>query len=188
MFDTMTVTKAAAGLFGAFLALLLAKWGADVLYSVDGHGEAAYIIETESSGESGSDEPEVDFEDMLAAADPDKGARVFRKCTACHKLEDGANGTGPYLFAIVDRPVASAKGFTGYSASMQAHGGNWTPEALDAFLTRPSAYISGTSMSFAGLSCTSFRRTPSSSLRRCRSHSRSCRGRFSLCCTGRCPP
>jgi cytochrome c len=51
----------------------------------------------------------------------------------------------------VDRPVASAKGFTGYSASMQAHGGNWTPEALDAFLTRPSAYISGTSMSFAGL-------------------------------------
>ncbi len=150
MFDTMTVTKAAAGLFGTFLVLLLVKWGGDILYHVGGHGEAAYIIETESSGES-ADGEEVVFEDMLAAADPEKGARVFRKCTACHKLEDGANGTGPYLYAIVDRPVASAKGFTGYSAAMQAHGGNWTPEALDAFLERPNAYISGTSMSFAGL-------------------------------------
>lgn len=151
MFDTMTVTKAAAGLFGTFLALLLAKWGADTLYYVGGHSaEAAYVIEAESSGES-ADGEEVVFEELLAAADPEKGARVFRKCTACHKLEDGANGTGPYLYAIVDRPVASATGFTGYSASMQAHGGNWTPEALDAFLERPSAYISGTSMSFAGL-------------------------------------
>ncbi|SLN58072.1 c-type cytochrome [Ruegeria meonggei] len=151
MFDTMTVTKAAAGLFGTFLVLLLAKWGAEMLYHADGHGEtASYIIETESAGES-ADGEEVVFEEMLAAADPEKGARVFRKCTACHKLEDGANGTGPYLFGVVDRPVASAKGFTGYSASMQAHGGNWTPEALDAFITRPSAYISGTSMSFAGL-------------------------------------
>ncbi len=150
MFDTMTVTKAAAGLFGTFLVLLLVKWASDELYHVGGHGEAAYIIETESSGGS-ADGEEVVFEDMLAAADPEKGARVFRKCTACHKLEDGANGTGPYLYAIVDRPVASAKGFTGYSAAMQAHGGNWTPEALDAFLERPNAYISGTSMSFAGL-------------------------------------
>ncbi len=150
MFDTMTVTKAAAGLFGTFLVLLLAKWGADVLYSTDGHAEASYVIETESSGES-ADGEEVVFEELLATADPEKGARVFRKCTACHKLEDGANGTGPYLYGIVDRPVASANGFTGYSPAMQAHGGNWTPEALDAFLTRPSSYISGTSMSFAGL-------------------------------------
>ena len=152
MFDTMTVTKAAAGLFGTFLVLLLAKWGADVLYSSGGHGsaEAAYIIETESSGES-ADGEEVVFEDLLAAADVESGAKVFRKCTACHKLEDGANGTGPYLYGVVNRPVASANGFTGYSAGMQAHGGNWTPEALDAFLTKPSSYISGTSMSFAGL-------------------------------------
>ncbi|WP_170370463.1 c-type cytochrome [Ruegeria arenilitoris] len=149
MFDTMTVTKAAAGLFGAFLVLLLAKWGGDVLYHVGGHGEAAYVIETESSGES-ADGEEVVFADLLAAADPEKGARVFRKCSACHKLEEGANGTGPYLYGIVDRPVAAAAGF-GYSAAMQSHGGNWTPEELDAFIANPKGYIQGTSMSFAGL-------------------------------------
>ncbi len=149
MFDTMTVTKAAAGLFGAFLVLLLAKWGGDVLYHVGGHGEAAYVIETESSGES-ADGEEVVFADLLAAADPEKGARVFRKCSACHKLEEGANGTGPYLYGVVDRPVAAAAGF-GYSAAMQSHGGNWTPEELDAFIANPKGYIQGTSMSFAGL-------------------------------------
>jgi len=151
MFDTMTVTKAAAGLFGAFLVFLLAKWGADVLYSTDAHGEmAAYVIETESAGES-ADGEEVVFADLLAAADPEKGAKVFRKCSACHKLEKGANGTGPYLYGVVNRPVASAEGFGGYSAAMQSHGGNWTPEELDAFLANPKGYIQGTSMSFAGL-------------------------------------
>ncbi|WP_170406522.1 c-type cytochrome [Ruegeria arenilitoris] len=149
MFDTMTVTKAAAGLFGAFLVILLAKWGGDVLYHVGGHGEAAYVIETESSGES-ADGEEVVFADLLAAADPEKGAKVFRKCSACHKLEEGANGTGPYLYGVVDRPVAAAAGF-GYSAAMQSHGGNWTPEELDAFIANPKGYIQGTSMSFAGL-------------------------------------
>ncbi|MFD0910485.1 c-type cytochrome [Ruegeria arenilitoris] len=149
MFDTMTVTKAAAGLFGAFLVLLLAKWGGDVLYHVGGHGEAAYVIETESSGES-ADGEEVVFADLLAAADPEKGAKVFRKCSACHKLEEGSNGTGPYLYGVVDRPVAAAAGF-GYSAAMQSHGGNWTPEELDAFIANPKGYIQGTSMSFAGL-------------------------------------
>ncbi|WP_170366006.1 c-type cytochrome [Ruegeria arenilitoris] len=149
MFDTMTVTKAAAGLFGAFLVLLLAKWGGDVLYHVGGHGEAAYVIETESSGES-ADGEEVVFADLLAAADPEKGAKVFRKCSACHKLEEGANGTGPYLYGVVDRPVAAAAGF-GYSAAMQSHSGNWTPEELDAFIANPKGYIQGTSMSFAGL-------------------------------------
>lgn len=149
MFDTMTVTKAAAGLFGAFLVFLLAKWGGEVLYHVGGHGEAAYVIETESSGES-ADGEEVVFADLLAAADPEKGAKVFRKCSACHKLEKGANGTGPYLYGVVDRPVASAEGF-GYSAAMQSHGGNWTPEELDAFITKPKEFIPGTAMGFAGL-------------------------------------
>ena len=151
MFDTMTVTKAAAGLFGTFLVLLLAKWGAEALYHADGHGEtASYIIETESAGES-ADGEEVVFEDMLAAADPEKGARVSSVNAPLATSWKTAQTAPARTVRVVDRPVASAKGFTGYSASMQAHGGNWTPEALDAFLTRPSAYISGTSMSFAGL-------------------------------------
>ena len=150
MFDTMTVTKAAAGFLGAFLVLLLAKWAAEGIYHTGGHGEvASYVIETEDEG-AAEEVVEVSFDEMLASADIGKGAKVFKKCQACHKLEEGANSTGPYLYGVVGRAVASVDGF-GYSGPMTDHGGDWTPEALDEFLTKPSASVPGTAMSFAGL-------------------------------------
>lgn len=149
MFDTMTITKFAGGLLGMFLILLLGKWVAEEMYHVGGHGEQAYVIEVEEA-ESNAEAEEVDFGTMLAEADLGKGAKVFKKCSACHKLEDGANSTGPYLYGVVGRDVASVDGF-GYSAPMSGVEGDWTPEALNDFLTKPGAYVSGTSMSFAGL-------------------------------------
>lgn len=147
--DTMTFTKAAAGVLGAFLILLMGKWAADVLYHTGGHGEQSYVIELETD-EPAEEVAEVSFDELMASADVEKGAGVFRKCSACHKLEAGANGTGPYLYGVVGRPVASAEGF-GYSDAMSSHGGEWTPEHLNDFLTKPSDVVSGTSMSFAGL-------------------------------------
>jgi cytochrome c len=147
--DTMTTTKVTASLCGALLVLLLGKWAAEGLYHMDSHGEQSYVVDTgEDAG--GAEVAEVSFDELYAQADLKKGAKIFKKCSACHKLEDGANSTGPYLYGVVNRPVAAAAGF-GYSGAMSDHGGDWTPEALDAFLTKPSAYISGTSMSFAGL-------------------------------------
>ncbi len=150
MFDTMTVTKAAGGVLGAFLIFLLGKWAAEAIYHVGGEGEPAYAIEVEAS--DGGDEQaqaEVSFADLLAQADVEKGKKLFKKCAACHKTEEGANATGPYLYGVVGRPVASVEGF-GYSDAMKAHGGNWTPEALNEFLTSPKAAVPGTKMTFKG--------------------------------------
>lgn len=149
MLDTMTLTKAAAGLFGAWLIFLLGKWAAEEIYHMDSHGEASYVIEVESA-DSGDDEPEVSFDELLASADVDKGAKVFKKCAACHKLEAGVNATGPSLYGVVGRPVGSEAGF-GYSGAMTGLGGDWTADRLDAFLAKPAGYVSGTSMSFSGL-------------------------------------
>jgi cytochrome c len=85
----------------------------------------------------------------MAAADPAKGETVFKKCAACHKL-DGNDGVGPHLNGVVGRPVASVEGFS-YSDGMVAHGGEWTPEELFAFLASPKQDVPGTKMSFAGL-------------------------------------
>ena len=147
--DTMTFTKAAAGFLGAFLIFLLGKWAAEGLYHMDGHGTAGYVIET-GAEESAEATEEVSFDELMASADVGKGAKVFKKCSACHKLEDGVNSTGPSLYGIVGRPIGAADGF-GYSATLAGLGGDWTPEALSDFLTKPSAYASGTTMSFAGL-------------------------------------
>lgn len=144
--DTMTTTKVTASLCGALLVLLLGKWAATAIYTPDTHGgEQSYVIDTGATG-GGEAAEEVDFATLYAEADIEKGARVFRKCSACHKLEDGANGTGPYLTGLVGRPVASANGYA-YSTSLAEAGGDWTPERLDEFLANPKAFASNTKMS-----------------------------------------
>lgn len=157
MFDTMTLTKVTAALCGSLLVLLLGKWVAEELFHVGGghggHGEHAavegYHIDTGPSETAGEAEPEVDFATVFAAADVGKGERVWSKCRACHKLEDGANSTGPTLYAVVDREIGSVAGF-GYSGALPA-GEPWSVENLDAFLANPKGYAPGTSMSFTGL-------------------------------------
>lgn len=149
--DTMTVTKVTASLCGALLVFLLAGWAAQGIYHVGGHGEPSYVIEVASGGDDAAEEDTgPSFEEVLATADAGKGANVFKKCAACHKLETGANATGPYLAGVVGRPVASVDGY-GYSSAMAEHGGNWTPEELNHFLENPKKYIPGTAMAFAGL-------------------------------------
>ena len=157
MFDTMTITKAGGALCGAFLIFLLGKWAAESLYHTGtvSHGDEvaqAYTIDTGASGgssDAAAADTGPDFATLYASADAAKGEKVFSKCKACHKI-DGTNATGPHLDGVVDRAVASVAGF-GYSDPMVAHGGDWTPEALDAFLANPKGVVPGTKMSFAGL-------------------------------------
>ncbi len=93
----------------------------------------------------------TNLEAHLAAGDPDRGRKVFRKCSACHtSVKDGRDRIGPNLWGIVGAPVAAMEGFR-YSKAMVELGGRWTAERLDAYLERPRALVKGTSMSFVGL-------------------------------------
>ena len=150
MFDTMTFTKITASFCGALLVLLLAMWVGRELYHVGGHGEQAYVIDT-GEEEVAEEVAEVPFEEVLASASIEEGAKVFRKCGACHKLEDGANGTGPYLYGVVGRDIGGASGFGSYSSTLASMDGAWTPENLNGFLENPKSWAEGTSMAFAGL-------------------------------------
>lgn len=152
MFDTMTITKVAGALCGSLLIFLLGAWAAEELYHTGGghgkHAEQAYVIDT-GEGEEEVVEEEVPFEVVLASADAGKGERVFGKCRACHKLEDGANGTGPHLYGVVNRAVGEED--FGYSGALTEVADVWTPENLNGFLESPRNYAPGTSMGFAGL-------------------------------------
>lgn len=148
MFDTMTFTKIAASVLGAWLVLLLGKWAAEELYHADSHGEASYVIEVETA--EAEPEEEIDFDALMASADVGNGEKVFRKCSACHKVEDGVNGTGPHLYGVVGRDVAAAAGF-GYSGSLVQVAQVWDADSLNGFLENPARYAPGTSMGFSGL-------------------------------------
>jgi len=159
MFDTMTMTKVVGALCGMFLIFLLGKFAAETIYHTGGgddHGDGhtqAYIIDT-GDGDAHSDEPAVaaaPFAEVYASADAAEGEGLFRACKACHKLEDGANGTGPTLYAVVGRAVDSIGGYS-YSGALEKVADVWSPDHLNSFLTNPKEYAPGTKMSYRGMS------------------------------------
>lgn len=88
----------------------------------------------------------------LAMADPRRGARLFGQCAACHTVHEGAGDRdGPNLYAVIGRPVGRGSSPYAYTAALQAVGGVWTVQKLDAWLTDPARFVPGTSMGFPGL-------------------------------------
>ena len=109
-------------------------------------------VKTEQpSVQTAAAEPEANDEgaDLIAA-----GQKVFKKCSACHKVGDGAkNASGPHLNGIMGRTMGSVDGFKyskGFVAAME-EGRVWDDAALAEFLAKPKAYMKGTKMAFSGL-------------------------------------
>lgn len=90
----------------------------------------------------------------LDHGDATRGAKIFKKCQACHTIEEGGpDRVGPNLHNVMDRGIA-AKADYNYSAAMKkfaATGAKWTEETLFTYLEKPRALVPGTNMSFAGL-------------------------------------
>ncbi|RVT41779.1 c-type cytochrome [Sphingobium algorifonticola] len=143
-------TMAGWALFAGIIAL-----GGTIVSGKIFHGgrpeKMGYAIEgVEAEGGAGADEG-PGIATLLASADVAAGEKVFGKCAACHTVnQGGANGIGPNLYGIVGKPHASIAGFA-YSDALKSVSGNWTFEALDAWLKSPRAYADGTKMTFAGL-------------------------------------
>ena len=148
--DSMTIAKyGGAGCAMLLAYLVLNAVSHDALFHPEELEVAAYSIETDEAG-GGAAVEEPSLGELLAAADLDDGAKVFKKCSACHKVEAGAHGVGPSLWNVMGRDIASADGFA-YSDALASKEGVWTWEELDAFLTNPKGYAPGTQMGFAGL-------------------------------------
>ena len=151
MFDTMVITKAVASFCGALLIFMVAKWAADELYKPRNHAAApAFVIDTGEDDLDTEPEEELSFEELFAAANPADGSRLWSQCRACHALEPGRNGVGPYLHGVVNRDIASVDGFN-YSGALDQAGETWAPEILSAFLESPSSVTPGTSMNYRGM-------------------------------------
>ena len=90
------------------------------------------------------------------AADPVNGKKVFKKCAACHSLQEGKNKIGPPLYNLLGRKAGSVEGYK-YSKAMKNSDVVWDEKSLDKFLTKPRKFIKRTKMSFWGIKKKSLR-------------------------------
>lgn len=82
--------------------------------------------------------------------DAKKGEKVFRKCKACHVVDEEKNRVGPHLVGIIGRKAGDVEGFK-YSKAMKEADIEWTVENLAAYLKKPKDFMPGNKMAFAGL-------------------------------------
>ena len=115
------------------------------------HGYRIDIAET-NSGSGEVEGPVFDLGLMLASADPAAGETVLqRQCATCHTWnEGGANGTGPNLYGVIGKDIASNGSFR-YSGALSGVDGDWTYEQMNDWLTNPGSFARGTSMAYVGL-------------------------------------
>ena len=147
----METNKIIGGLCATLLAFLGLNFFAEQIFDPH-HGDdhhLAYALEVDDDHGGAAEEESVDLSALFAAADAGKGAKVYNKCKACHKVEDGANATGPHLWGIINRQIGAIDGF-GYSGALPTDQA-WTAENLMAFLEKPKKWAPGTSMGFAGI-------------------------------------
>jgi cytochrome c len=88
---------------------------------------------------------------LLAGADPSRGSELFvsMSCSHCHAAASGEDSIAPNLWGIVGRQIAT--GDFNYSQALKRETGNWTYEALNAFISNPARFAPGNLMSRAPL-------------------------------------
>ena len=131
---------------------------ADVIFYVEKPEKSAYQVAsvTTVAGATSTETDSVSSDSgnimaLFASASAAEGAKVFKKCAACHSIaENGGNKIGPALWGVLGRPAGSIPDYK-YSKAVAAHGKNWSFEEMNGFLIKPKDWIKGTKMSFAGL-------------------------------------
>ncbi len=87
----------------------------------------------------------------FADGDAVKGKKVFKKCKACHTVDEGGKKlVGPNLFGIVGAKAGHMEGYK-YSKALLASGLTWDEATLDTWLKKPRAMVKKTKMTYAGL-------------------------------------
>ena len=112
--------------------------------------EVDQVVSASSSNEEIVEE-KVDIAALMALGDVASGEKVFKKCAACHSIiKGGKNKIGPALYNVVGRQVGGVADYK-YSKALIEYGKSWTIEELNGFLIKPTKWIKGTKMAYAGL-------------------------------------
>ena len=140
----------------AILVTVLVVFGigkiSDIIFDKDKTDIVAYKVEApEGEALQASAESSVDIAALLAMGDIAHGEKVYKKCKACHSIKQGGgNKIGPALWNVIFRPVGSITDYK-YSKALTSYRKEWNWKEINSFLIKPSKWIKGNKMGFAGL-------------------------------------
>ena len=154
--DSFELNKIIAAIL--MVALLVIGLGkiADVAFHVEKPENPGYQVVVEvqlasSTSQVAEDVKKIDIVAIMALGDVVNGEKIFKKCVACHSINKGGkNKIGPALYNVVGRVVGGLDNYK-YSKALASYGKEWTFAELNGFLKKPSSYLKGTKMSYAGL-------------------------------------
>ena len=154
--DSFELNKIIAAILMVVLLIIGLGKIADGIFHVKKPKTAGYNVEMESQLASGTSQKteiveKIDITAVMALGDITSGEKIFKKCAACHLINKGGkNKIGPALYNVVGRAVGGVDDYK-YSKALASYGKEWTFKELNGFLTKPSSYLKGTKMSYAGL-------------------------------------
>jgi len=149
--NSFEINKIVAAIIFTILVVLGINKISNFIYDKDSD-VVAYKVETpEGSAVQASDETSVDLSSFFVSGNVAHGEKVFKKCAACHSVaQTGGNKIGPKLWNVMFRPVASITDYK-YSKALSNYKKEWDWQEMNGFLTKPSKWIKGNKMGFAGL-------------------------------------
>jgi len=154
--DSFELNKIIAAILMVVLLVIGLGKIADGVFYVKKPKNPGYQIEVESQLTSATSQAtemveKIDITAVMALGDIASGEKIFKKCAACHSINKGGkNKIGPALYNVVGRAVGGVDNYK-YSKTLASYDKEWTFEELNGFLTKPSSYLKGTKMSYAGL-------------------------------------
>jgi len=151
--DSFEINKILAAVLVVFLIVFGIGKISDMVFHVEKPNTSAYKVEFAEVDKStaSSSVQTVDIAALLASGTAEHGQKVFKKCSACHSIKKGGrNNIGPALYNVLGRNMGALEDYK-YSKALIAFGKNWTFDEMNSFLIKPTSYIKGTKMAFAGL-------------------------------------
>ena len=155
--DSFELNKIIAAIL--MVALLVIGIGklTNIIFYVKKPETPGYVVEVEQAISTSTEitsetkEEKIDIAALMAMGDIAHGEKVFKKCAACHSIvKGGANKIGPALYNVVGRKIGGVTDYK-YSKALAEYGKKWNFEELNGFLIKPTKWIKGTKMAYAGL-------------------------------------
>ena len=151
--DSFEINKIVAAVRVVFLVVFGIGKVSDIIFQVEKPNISAYKVEFAEvdASKASSTVQTVDIAALLALGTVEHGKKVFKKCSACHSIKKGGrNNIGPALYSVLGRNMGALENYK-YSKALIAFGKDWTFQEMNNFLIKPTSYIKGTKMAFAGL-------------------------------------